>query len=184
MAKNEELLLAALKKNNVDAFETLYRKYYDDLYVYLLRFTFDKEKVEDIVQDTFVKLWQKRMDINVKTSLKRYLLKISYNKLIDTYRADLKNNKMLLSYSYTLKMHAIGYGENHMEARLKKLDTCISSLPPKCKEAFISNKILGKKLKEVALDNGISVKTVESHVTRANKILRNCMISGSAVGQH
>lgn len=177
MNKNENNALKVLKISDDYAFEELYNDHYDQLCMYLYSFTNEKEQIEDVVQDTFMQLWHKRKEINIKNLVKSYLYKMAYNRLIDTYRADVKKDKMLSLYSYTVKSHAIAHNDDHIEAHLSRLDLCICVLPPRCKQVFIANKILGRKHKEVAFDMNISIKTVEGHVSRAYKILKNCMVN-------
>ena len=174
-SSHDKIVLQALNRSDENAFEKVYTDYYKQLTTYLLGFSIDREKVEDIVQDTFVYLWSKRKEIIIKTSLKSYLYKIAYNKLNDWYRTDKKKNKMLTSYYHTEKIFAVKSNEAYMDSQLDKLDACICVLPPRCKDVFIANKISGKKYKEVALDMDISIRTVENHISKAYRLLKNCI---------
>ena len=105
VAKN--IVLERLKKGDQKVFENLYSLYYEKLCIYLLSFSGDREKVEDAVQDMFMKLWSKRQSLNINTSIKSYLYRSAYNQLMDKYRKQKKNDEMLSSYFYIALMRAI-----------------------------------------------------------------------------
>ncbi|MEC3908843.1 RNA polymerase sigma-70 factor [Tamlana sp. 2201CG12-4] len=174
MLKNKRLIQDINVEDEKD-FNKLYQEHYNALYIYLLRFTLDKKNVEDIVQDTFTHIWYKRKQISINTSFKSYLYKTAYYKLIDVHRLNIKNDRLLSSYNYVEHTLSSKINDDITEKHLESLEACISVLPPKCKDVFIAHKISGKKHKEVANEMGISIKTVENHITKAYKTLRNCM---------
>ena len=163
------------KKDNLHVFEKLYANNYENLCVYLLNYTNDKDKIEDIVQETFLNLWSKRNKIMIKDSIESYLYRSAYNKLMDTFRKKKKIENMLDSYYYTALIRAIKLDDDKKNERIKKLNKCINKLPKRCKEVFTENKISGKKHQQVATDLNISLKTVEGHITNAFKQIKKCM---------
>jgi len=60
----------------------------------------------------------------------------------------------------------------HLGATMQKLEELMDKLPPKCKEIFIMNKLERRKYREIAEDMGISIKTVENHMSKALRIIR------------
>lgn len=82
---------------------------------------------------------------------------------------------MLSAYYHTAVMRAINLDDDLKNQRLKKLEACINELPTKCKTVFMANKISGKKYSQVAADKGISIKTVEGHISKAYKLIKLCM---------
>ncbi|UJH67044.1 RNA polymerase sigma factor [Allomuricauda sp. SCSIO 65647] len=173
--KDLNMVLKALKKGDQRVFETIYCDYYERLCVYLLSYTSDKEKIEDIVQDTFMTLWSKRNTIHITSSIKSYLYRTVHNKLMDTFRSSKKHDEMLSSYLHTALVRAINLDQGEQNRRLKKLDECIEQLPTRCKTVFIAKKITGKKYTQIASDLKISEKTIEGHISRAYKLIRSCM---------
>lgn len=149
--------------------------YYEKLCVYLSNYTTDKKIIEDVVQDTFVTIWKKRHEIEITNSVKSYLYRAVYNKLIDGFRKTKKVDTMLSEYYHTALIRASNSDTDYQTDRLLKLDVCIDKLPLRCKNVFIANKISGKKYQEVAFDLDISLKTVEGHITRAFKLIKQCM---------
>jgi len=177
MSKKEDLnlIVLALKEGNQKVFEQIYTGYYEELCVYLLGYCQDREIVEDVVQDMFVKFWIKRSRLNIKTSIKGYLYKSSYYMLMNQYRSLKKKNKMLSSYYDTALMRAIEVDSSEQNEHLNKLEICIQKLPKRCREVFYESKISGLKHVLVAEKLNISIKTVEGHITRALGLIRDCL---------
>lgn len=169
------LLLQKIKKGDINAFEKLYAKNYESLCNFLLNYTHNKVIAEDAVQDTFLTLWEKRKELQINTSLKSYLYRLAYNKLMDKHRGNKRKENMLSSYYHTALIQALELDNSSKENRLKKLNNCIEELPTKCKQVFISCKINGLKRKQVADNLNVSTKTIEGHITNAFRLLRKCI---------
>lgn len=172
---DSNLTVNSLKKGDQKVFERLYSDYFEKLCFFLLNYTRDKEMIQDIVQDTFIKLWTNREKLTISSSLKSYLYKSVYNNFIDNYREGKKRDKHLESYYQSALYKIIDSDEEYKEKQLNKLNKCIAELPPKCKEVFISIKLSGMKYKEVSSMLNISLKTVEGHTRKAYVFIKNCM---------
>ncbi|WP_282134517.1 RNA polymerase sigma factor [Seonamhaeicola maritimus] len=164
-----------MKKGDQKAFEQVYSEYYEKLCVYLLSYTSDKEKVEDTVQDVFIKLWNKRKELTIRSSLKNYLYRAAYNMLMDKYRKQKRRDELLSSYYHTAVMRAIETDPSIKAEKIKKIKECIDLLPNKCKQVFMESKVTGLKRLEVAEKLNLSIKTVEGHITRAYSLIKKCM---------
>ena len=175
ISADAKFVIESLKKGDQKVFERLYSDYFEKLCFFLLNYTQDKEVIEDIVQDTFIKLWTKRKKLSVTSSLNSYLYKSVYNNFIDNYRKKKKRDALLESYYQLALFKIINTDEEYKEERIKKLEKCIAELPPKCKEVFVSIKFSGMKYKEVATTLNISLKTVEGHTRKAYVLIKNCM---------
>jgi len=172
---NTIFLVNSLKKGDQKVFKKIYSDYFEDLCVYLLNYTQNKELIEDIVQDTFIKIWVNRKKLNVKTSFKSYLYKSVFNNFIDNYRLKKKRDQFLENYYQEALIKAIEMDPEQKERRLKKLEECLQLLPDKCKKVFVSSKFTGMRHKEIALFFDISIKTVEGHISKAYSLLKTCM---------
>lgn len=176
MQKHSDIfVLKALKKGDKKIFEHLYSSYYQELCVFLLSYCQDRAIAEDVVQDVFLKVWVKRREINIQTSLKAFLYKATYNKLMDKYRHTRLKNEMLSSYYHTALMLAVENDSEISKRRLGLLKACIEDLPKRCKEVFLSGKDRGLDYGEISEQLNISVKTVEGHFARAYRLLKECM---------
>lgn len=143
--------------------------------MYLKSYTSDHAKIEDTVQDVFIKLWHKRKRLSVKKSLKSYLYRAAYNTLMDSYRKQQRNDEMLSSYYHTAVMRAIETDTTIKTDKITKMKSCIELLPGKCKQVFVESKISGLKRAQVAENLNITIKTVEGHITKAYALLKMCL---------
>ncbi|WP_232517428.1 RNA polymerase sigma factor [Aquimarina sp. AD10] len=127
----------------------------------------NKQQAEDIVQNVMLNVWKNKEKLNINTSVKNYLYKSCYNELIDSY----KKNKKELSYIERIKKETLDFfveeDSNYIKNRIRLVNIEIEKLPPKCKEIFILNKIQGFKYREIAEQLDISIKTVETHMSKA-----------------
>lgn len=167
--------IESFKKGNQDFFERLYIAYFEKLCVYSLNYISDKDAIEDLVQDVFVSLWTNRKKIVITTSIKSYLYKMVYYKIVDEFRITKKKNDTLLSYYREAIDCVADLDDDFTSERLKKLDNCIEKLPEKCKNVFIAKKISNLKNSQIAEQLDISKKTLEGHITKAFKLIRKCM---------
>ena len=159
-----------LKNGDNNAYTLLMNDYYKNLCGYANLFTKDPSKSEDIVQNIFVKIWIYRKKIDPNIPIKKYLYKSVYNEFIDQYR---KNKSVISLEEKYLKVidTIIDYNSLDIEKLMMNVNREIDKLPEKCKRVFILNKKEGLTHNEIAEYLQISTKTVESHITRAFKIL-------------
>jgi RNA polymerase sigma-70 factor, ECF subfamily len=170
----ELYLLAELKNGNKEAYTLLFRKYYKDLVLFGGNFLHDKVRCEDVVQNIFLKLWADRESIEIKTSLKSFLLKSVQNACLD----ELRHKQIVREHeSYTEAFadfdnldteNYILYSDLH-----DKLDIALSKLPDACREAFELNRFEGLKYKEIAERLKVSERTIEVRIGKAIGLLRH-----------
>src|SRR5882757_4337080 len=87
---SESELVALLKNDNIKAFDQLYKKYHAPIYNNILRLLKDADESENILQDLFVTLWEKRLSIDAQKPLANWLFQVSYNKSITQLKKNLK----------------------------------------------------------------------------------------------
>lgn len=165
--KDHNILVESINKGDKLAFKYLYSNYYNELCTYAHSLAKDHDLAEDIVQNVMINIWNKKPDLNIKTSIKSYLYRSVYNHFVNTYRQKQKE----LNYVDQMKAKALTYFADEksdvIEKKIKIVQAEIEKLPPKCKEAFLLNKINGLKYKEVAEELDVTVKTVEAHIHKA-----------------
>ncbi|WP_185967802.1 RNA polymerase sigma factor [Formosa sediminum] len=169
---NDSLLAIEIKKSDKKAFRILFERYYKNLLDYTITYTYDLQEAEDIVQQTFITLWNNRLNINSEKSIKSYLYRIAYNTYIDIYRKQKKRNAFFNELKEQALRDRITPDHEALDIRINKLKNVIETLPEKCKEILYLNKFEGLKYKEISEQLNISVKTVESHMYKAFKIIR------------
>ncbi|WP_157804991.1 RNA polymerase sigma factor [Confluentibacter lentus] len=167
-----EKLVTALKQGDELAFEFLFNRYYKSLVAFITTYTRNTELSEDIVQQSFILLWNKKEDLQLKGSPKNYLYTIAYNQFVDQYRKSKRNNDFLEEFRLEFLRNSIDENEELMEKRIEKLKTIIEKLPPKCKRILIMSRQQGLKYKEIAYKLNISPRTVEEQVRIAFKKIR------------
>ena len=161
---NEIKAVCALKKGDRSAFKYLFEMYYDRLVAYIATYTNDRMQSEDIVQQAFIKLWKQRQKLDETRSPKNYLYTIAYNHYIDLIKDNKKQDRILGQIWERALIDRIEEDREDLEDRIRKLEKIMDSLPPRCKEIIVLNKIQGVKYTEIADLLGISVKTVEAQM--------------------
>lgn len=170
--EEDDFLLKGIKKGSKQSFENLFKAYYELLFNYLYRLSLNEFITEDCLQNVFLNIWLKRNSLEVKSSLKNYLLRSCHNEFLMHLRKKKKEYDILDK----LKWEAISevfMEENHkLEDDLIQLEKHIEELPNKCKQVFKLSKIERKKHKEIAVIMNISTKTVEAHISKAVQFLK------------
>ena len=170
MKDNLNFLVEQLKKGNELAFTQLYDIFSKPLYRSILRLVKDEDITQELLQDLFLKIWEKRESIKPDSSFKSYLYKVAENLAYQHFRKVGKNDrliaKLIMSYS-DLDSNA----EEKMISREdhQLLKRAIEHLAPKGKQVYTLCKLNGKSYEEAAEELGISKKTVSGHIVQANK---------------
>lgn len=173
----EQKVIEKLRSGDSDSFSDVFSAYYKDMVFFAYSFTREQSSAEDIVQETFVKLWEDHEKLHVTVSLRSILLKTIQNKCIDWLRHKkiinihsdyIIDNSPLYEYdtdNYILR--------SDLEERIEKE---ITNLPEKFKEAFEMNRFEGLKYKEIAIKLNVSIRTVEVRISKALGLLRKNLI--------
>ena len=171
MLWDEQTLLKELKNNNPKAIDFLFDKYYQLLCQRCVQIINDPKYAEDIVQELFINLWNKRETLNIKYSLKGYLMQSATNRSLNY----LRDNKIKFQEIEDNLEDNSGCAQLNLELgdTKKALDKYIDQLPPKCKAVFILSRFEQLKYREIADLLNISVKTVENHLALALSRLRS-----------
>ena len=176
MPNNENeiiLLIQGLKDGNHSCFKKLYDLYSSQLYSFSFKLLKSKIKAEDIVQDTFLKVWDRRARIKTNGSFRSLLMTIALNDIRESFNQNSRNNNLKNELLFQLSSGSEKYSpDNNYEDLLNKLESLLDRLPEKRKLIFLKKKIEGKKAKDIATELKISEKTVEYHVAQTMKFLK------------
>ncbi len=168
----EKKLFERIKNGDEKAFELLFYKYYGHLCVYAAKIISDETSAEEIVQDLFVKLWEKRQQLLIETSINNYLFRSVKNlcfNYIQHNKTKIQHAKNVLSETESNFSDDDSYPEIDLALRIEE---SINSLPGKRKEIFRLSRQEGLKYHEIAEKLNISIKTVETQMSLAIKSLR------------
>lgn len=169
---NVDLFVNRLQKGDKKAFVELIDKYNQRLYGYALSLTNDHTQAQDILQNVFLKTWEKRKKLGIHSSVQNYLFKSVYNEFINQYKK--KRSTMILEQKYfqALEKAISIQNEESMDKIMTKISEEIKQLPPKCQQIFILSKKEGLTNIEISEYLNVSIKTVEAQITKAYGLLR------------
>ncbi|MFB6455430.1 RNA polymerase sigma-70 factor [Chitinophaga sp. Hz27] len=170
--------LIGLKNRDKSVFTNVYQLLYPQLFVAAANMV-GKEQAEEIVQDVFLLIWEKEIQLEHPAALKSYLYKAVVNRAINhlkkesSHKTHLDNIAKLMDESYLCTFM------EEQELR-ERIYYAIERLPHKCQEIFKLSRYTSLKNMEIAEKLGISVKTVENQMTIALKQLREDLLGAAA----
>ncbi len=177
---DDKLLVAEFLKGNVKSFDLLHEKYSERLYGFAFKLLKNKEDSLDIVQETFLRIWQKRNELDENKSFKSFLFTISYNIIMDQLRKRLNDNNYLESLKKNFKLDQL-ISENAADFNIleNQIQQFIGKLPLRRQEIYRLSREKGFSNKEIAENLNISVKSVETQISLAVKFLKSGLSDGS-----
>lgn len=171
---SDEQLISSVKRDDHYAFDKIFHKYGSSLFSFVVSVLKDESEAEEVVQDVFLKIWEKRGELNPSLSFKSYLFTIALNTTKNIYRQKLQRDRykqdvaLELNISQTSDVDGIEYRN-----LLDYIDKIIEKLPPSRREIFILSKKDGMKNPEIAKLLNISEQTVKNQLVSAMKFLRS-----------
>ncbi len=168
------LAVKNLKQGDVKAFDDLFNKYSPRLYNFSLKYLKSAEEAEEVVQEVFLFIWDKREGLKPDSSFNAYIFTIAYNIIKKYFIKKSMSNAYKDDLIYTLLQQ-----ENNLDQTidykflLEKVELIINSLPNRRKEIFIKRKYDGLSVKQIADELGISPNTVENQLASAQKQILN-----------
>lgn len=156
--------------NSKASFESLYRKYQPSLVSYACYIVQSNRDAKELVNDVFVSVWNKRVDLPMDDSLKSYLFKAVKHRCLNHQR---KKNLDTLPDNHVQRVSS--YKADHFileKEHAQFIAHTMNSLPPKCKQVFSMSRIDQLSNAEISDLLNISIKTVEAQITKAIKIFR------------
>jgi RNA polymerase sigma-70 factor (ECF subfamily) len=178
MHESDERLIEQVRASDEDAFRILFEKYQPILFRFVLQSLHDAETAHDLVQETFLRLWNHRASIQSKLPLLSYLFRICRNLVRDHAR----HHAVKIRLEMEIPRASPSVGDNPEESlQLSILEEKLSEvvrtkLPTRCQEIFLLSRMEGMSYMEISAHLGISVKTVENQITRALKIIRRHLL--------
>lgn len=167
--ENTDILLKDVRNN----FDKIYVLYYSRMFRFAKEYVLFDEDAENIVQDVFLLLWEKREVLDIQISLVSYLFALVKNKSLDYLRHKIiaDEYKQELSAKLTA-LELLNYSFTSDEEIEQILMTAINKLPERCRQVFLKSRIEGKRNREIANELNLTVSTVENQMTIALRKLR------------
>jgi len=151
----------------------LFRSNFSGLCFFAQKYVKDFETAKEIVQDAFISVWEKRDTIDMSRPVKSYLTMVIHNKCTNYLRDNRKFDQNILDIENLLNVPEYESSDSLVADELKvSIDSAISELPEKCREIFVMNRYESLKYNEIAEKLQISVKTVETQMSKALQHMR------------
>lgn len=164
-----------LRKGMEEAFENVFNHFHQKLYFFFLKHTGDRHLAEELVQITFVKLWQHREKLSYEHTLSEQVFRIAKTSMIDAFRKA-NNEQHALQAIQEQQPETFIYEEDTFDLT-DQLKKGIHAMPPVQQKVFLLSRYEGLSNKEIAHHLSISPKTVERHITKALHLLRRVIMS-------
>jgi RNA polymerase sigma-70 factor (family 1) len=162
-----------ISEGDKKAYERVFKTYYQSLCNYACSLLKDIDEAEEVVQNVFFNIWNKREELQISTSIKSYVYRAVHNDCLNK----IKHGKVRRMYAEDYKSSMGGGFQDSakvLEAKElgKQINEAIATLPEQCGLVFKLSRFENLKYSEIAEHLDISVKTVENHMGKALKILR------------
>jgi len=170
--RTDKELVEEVREGKAKAFDELYDAYGHKLYVFVLSILKSREDAEEVVQNTYLKIWEKRKIIDSDHSFKSFLFTVGYNLTVDLLRERLKERKYRenilnkATSNYNIE-EAIEFGD-----LLEHVQEIIKELPPRKNEIYQLSRINHLSYGEIADKLNISVKTVENGINYSMNFIK------------
>ncbi len=172
-------LIETIKEGDVKSFELIFKSYYSRLCRYARNYVHDKIVAEDLVKDIFIKIWENRSQLEIKSSLSGYLFRSVHNHCINHVtrnkhanilnQSDLPDNIGDLIHPLSPDYPVANLIARELEEKLRQ---SVQALPDQCREIFILSRMDELSHEEIAKKKNISINTVKVQIYRALLKLR------------
>ncbi len=171
--QGSDAFLLLIKEGDKKAFDTVYLHYFKSLHRYALNFTKDTDTAEEVIQNVFCRIWEKRSQLKADGYIKSFLYRAVHNECLNYLKHE--NVKSSFNLYHTHEMEQI---ENDLSKEIlaneleKQIHLAINELPKQCRIIFQMSRIEQLKYHQIATQLNLSIKTVENQMGKALKTLR------------
>jgi RNA polymerase sigma-70 factor, ECF subfamily len=167
-------------RGDISSFESLYKDMQPRLFAFCCKFIDDRDLVRDFVQDVFLTVWNSRQTLIIHTSLSSYIYKMAYYRCLNHLRQQKADKKYQNYAALKIKEAELIFfdpeynskGSIYFTEIETILEKTIANLPEQCRNIFIMSRVDGLENKAIAEKLNLSVRTVESQIYKALKILK------------
>ncbi|MDP4263224.1 MAG: RNA polymerase sigma-70 factor [Bacteroidota bacterium] len=163
-----------IKQGNKLVFEEVYYRYHERFYFYVLKNTRSEDIAEEVVQMSFIKIWEKRTDLSNSFPIEVQIARVARSIMIDILRKKASERKALETIKENANTVIAGDTAAGKELIIK-VSEAIETLPPECRKIFILSREEGLTYTEIANQLSISPKTVENQISKALKAVRKAV---------
>lgn len=153
-------------------FEQLFKEHFAPLCQFAVQFVQDSDAAKDIAQKVFINLWENREHIDPQKPVRSYLYTSVRNRCLNYIRDNKKYRSQTLDIELMEGVFFFEEDNPGLSDLERQIKTALESLPEKCRQVFEMSRFEDKKYKEIAQELDISEKTVEAHMSKALKTLK------------
>jgi RNA polymerase sigma-70 factor (family 1) len=170
-------LLCRMADDDQEAFTSVYRRHWEPLFITTVRVIGNKEDAEDIIQEIFTSLWNRRKVLNLTGPLAGYLQASVKYKAINYIERNITRRHYLAALNEAVKAGVPASPEVLLQVKevQQLIQTVIENMPPKMREVFELSRSHYLSHKEIAARLGISEETVKKHIQHALQLFRSAM---------
>ena len=154
-------------------FKQIFTAHYKELKHYAYTVVKDEVVAEEIVQNVFCRLWERADSIQLQKATRPYLYKTVYNESLNHLRTVKQQDKYAVQMARHLSEASLDADNTDLKLLTKKAEDALAELPTQCRMIFQLSRMEGLKYKEIGERLGISVKTVETQMSKALRVLRS-----------
>ena len=170
---SEHILLYRISNSDPKAFEALFTRYWEDVYYQASRKVSSMEDASDLTQEVFYAIWKGRYSLDVKGSVRGYILGVLRNKIYDFYQK--QNKEPQLIAMHLLNEEWVGdapTSSDSYEGRLALIEKEISAMPERMRKVFVLSKYYGMSAEQISGQLNISIQTARNQISTALKRIR------------
>lgn len=178
------LILERLKKKDKRAFQNIFEAFYPRLVAYSYKFTYDQAASEDLVQESFIYIWENIDNLKIKKSLQAYLFTMVRNRSLNHLKKiKVTDSNYLIDVSISLSddFEQKNFTEKEMRQLVQKAEEILKCLPEKMQEIFKLKVMHGLSYKEIAEEMGVSINTVKTQLKRAKFKIESALLMVSII---
>lgn len=157
-----------LRQTARQPFEHYFNLHFEGLHRYAYTLLNDNEKARDVVQNVFLKLWEKQQGLDEERSVRSYLYTAVYHDCLNLIRHE-KVKRRYAAEPQPLSTSADPVIHRELQQQIRET---VEQLPPQCRLIFLKSRSEQKKYAEIAAELDLSVKTVEAQIGKALRILK------------
>lgn len=173
---SDSTAITLIKQGSQKAFERLFKDHFKSLHAYAYTFLKDDEQAEEVVQNVFCRVWEKRDQLKTDGSIKAYLYRAVHNESLNY----LKHQKVRASFGvyYADEMEQNTGGDEPASKKLmaaelqRHIEKAMSELPEQCRIIFQLSRFEQLKYQQIADQMGLSIKTIENQMGKALRVMR------------
>jgi len=172
---SDSTAIGLIKQGSQKAFERLFKDHFKNLHAYAYTFLKDDEMAEEVVQNVFCRIWEKRDQLKTDGSIKAYLYRSVHNESLNY----LKHQKVRANFGvyYAGEMEQFGNDDSASKKLLtaelqKHIEKALSELPEQCRIIFQLSRFEQLKYQQIADQMGLSIKTIENQMGKALRVMR------------